>query len=451
MSDCTFLNNEAKCGGAVYNFCGSLNAINSTFCYSNATTGGGAIFSGNGSLTLLSVSVRDNSALQGGGILSGGEESLTITDCTFSTNKAENGGAIASVAGQTHIQLSQKMQRPKMRRPDHKDVGVLNISKSTFSGNTGETSGGAIMVATGTINVKECQFHDNRVSDGDGGAIGIDTHGTVLVSDSILAGNTAKVNGGAFGGNGKASITNCDIEKNEAENGGALACYNEMRIVDSNVRKNSASYGGAIFCSGGTMKVATTTLSDNSAEYGGAIFNYGILSIERTAITGNSAEANGGAIGCTKDGTITILNSTLSANSAGTCGGGLLVFQATAKITFVTLANNRAETGGGVFTSHGRLDVVNSIIANNQGGDSHGPLNQNVRNLIQDGSGNPSLSGDPLLSALIGSPAFHPLMKGSPAIGAAHPDYHEPIDQRGTPRPQGDGIDIGAFELVPDA
>ena len=304
------------------------------------------------------------------------------------------------------------------------------------------------MVATGTINITNCKLYENKVINGDGGAIGIDTHGTVIVHDCSLVDNSAAVNGGAFGGNGKATITKCTVDQNTARYGGAIGCYNEMTVARSILRKNSAEYGGAVFCSGGTIKVSNSSLHENSAAYGGALFNYGILEIEQCAITSNSATATGGGIGTSNNGTLAIVNSTVSGNRASTHGGGLLVYQATATLTFVTIAFNTAINGAGIFEFDGALNVINSIIGRNQGSDCLSQMNQNIRNLIEDGSCNPALSGDPLLGPLTGDPAFHPLLKGSPAIDAAHPDYHEPVDQRGIARPQGKGIDIGACEYV---
>ena len=53
------------------------------------------------------------------------------------------------------------------------------------------------------------------------------------------------------------------------------------------------------------------------------------------------------------------------------------------------------------------------------------------------------------LGALTGSPAYFPLLAGSLAIDAGHPDYCPPTDQAGNPRPfpTGGACDIGAFEL----
>ena len=56
------------------------------------------------------------------------------------------------------------------------------------------------------------------------------------------------------------------------------------------------------------------------------------------------------------------------------------------------------------------------------------------------------LSGDPLLGGLTGSPAYLPLLDGSPAIGAGYPLYCPANDQAGTARPTGTACDLGAYE-----
>ena len=47
-----------------------------------------------------------------------------------------------------------------------------------------------------------------------------------------------------------------------------------------------------------------------------------------------------------------------------------------------------------------------------------------------------------------GSTLTHPLLDGSPAIDAANPNANVGVDQRGVARPQGNGYDIGAFEVT---
>jgi hypothetical protein len=55
-----------------------------------------------------------------------------------------------------------------------------------------------------------------------------------------------------------------------------------------------------------------------------------------------------------------------------------------------------------------------------------------------------SISADPLFANLAGG-NFH-LLQLSPAVDTANGNYSNPRDYAGTPRPQGGGPDIGAFE-----
>ena len=79
-------------------------------------------------------------------------------------------------------------------------------------------------------------------------------------------------------------------------------------------------------------------------------------------------------------------------------------------------------------------------------------LNQDVGDLIEDGNCFAEISGDPMLGDLVepevSSPAYLPLLEGSPAIDAAHPAYCRKTDRVGTERPQGGACDILAIEYV---
>ena len=94
----------------------------------------------------------------------------------------------------------------------------------------------------------------------------------------------------------------------------------------------------------------------------------------------------------------------------------------------------------------------NSLIANNSNGDCGGVYNTSrfSNNYIGDGSCSAHLSrsedGAPNLGALTGSPAYYPLLAGSPAINAARADYCPTTDQAGAARPIGAACDIGAHE-----
>src|SRR5205085_4513195 len=80
---------------------------------------------------------------------------------------------------------------------------------------------------------------------------------------------------------------------------------------------------------------------------------------------------NGGGISSSA-GTINILNSTISGNSATANGGGIFNQAGTLNLTNVTITNNRsdsdnvgAETGGGLFRLAGTVTLKNTILAGN--------------------------------------------------------------------------------------
>jgi hypothetical protein len=107
------------------------------------------------------------------------------------------------------------------------------------------------------------------------------------------------------------------------------------------------------------------------------------------------------------------------------------------------------------------MRLQNTIIGGNaapDGPDCLGTLDSLGTNLLQDaagctlsGGGTGGLSGlDPLLEGLYAPPggtAIHSPQPGSPAVDAGTCTL--PADQLGTPRPQGDGCDIGAVEYEP--
>ena len=226
---------------------------------------------------------------------------------------------------------------------------------------------------------------------------------------------------------GELSISDSSFSGNSAEDGGAILNWGELSISDSAFSDNLTDESGGAITNVRELSISDSSFSGNSAEGGGAILNWGELSIINSAFSDNSADESGGAI-----------------DNLGELS-----------ITNITFSGNSAEGGGAVFNGgNGELSIINSIIAG-RGGDacySDGRLRHNISNFIQDGSCSPAFSGDPMLGKLVepenGSPAYFPLLAGSPAIDAADDGYCPETDQIGTARPQGAGCDIGAIEYA---
>lgn len=328
--------------------------------------------------------------------------------------------------------------------------------------------GGAIGNLGGRLTITNSTLRNNSADQG--GAIG--NEGTLLIQNSTLTRNSASEKGGViYNQGGTVTIEASEIIRNSSDgNGGAI--FNDdgrVNIVDNSFLSfNTGSTGGALYNDEGTVNITNSTFlrNESAARYssrsGGAIHNYILwdddedaLTISGSTFNGNQATGDGGAID-NNAGPLTITNSTFINNSAGEDGGAIYDdHQNTITIKYSTFYGNSAgESGGGIYVdSSGRFNLNWSIIAGSKGSDCWGRLTANNSNLIEDGSCYAEYIDDPLLGELVepedGSPAYLPLLEGSPAIDSI--PTCSGTDQIGTKRPQGEACDIGAIEYIVDA
>jgi hypothetical protein len=135
--------------------------------------------------------------------------------------------------------------------------------------------------------------------------------------------------------------------------------------------------------------------------------------------------------------------------------------QGTATLTNVTVAANTAQSGtGGGLASDGTITMKNTIVAGNNGGNcsgDDGSLVSQGYNLENTDTCFLNQTGDlpdtePQLDDLDdngGGTETHALPEGSPAVNTAGDCPPPNVDQRGVDRPYGTACDIGAYEFVP--
>lgn len=242
-----------------------------------------------------------------------------------------------------------------------------------------------------------------------------------------------------------------------AGRGGGILSFGSLTLNNVVVTGNEAYNGGGIAADGGTMVVNNSTICHNST-------------------TGNSGA---GIISMVS---ITLTNTTISDNRTtgpDRVGGGLAVFAGVVTMINCTISNNSATGyGGGLYVSPYPLPgtdepppvvhALNTIIANNTasagGTDCYGKITSQDYNLIESTDGctitgtttHNIIGRDPNLGALQdngGTTWTRELLYGSPAIDAGS-SPNVTSDQRGFPRPvdlsgisnADDGCDIGAFE-----
>lgn len=237
---------------------------------------------------------------------------------------------------------------------------------------------------------------------------------------------------------------------------------------------SGADHGGGIYNEKGDLTLNYCHITENqtagSDDDGGGIFSgkdaySSKLTINNSTISNNSAGDDGGGV-VAKD-RLFINNSTISNNTSGDRAGGIYLPSGddAGSLDSVTISNNSASgNGGGLWvSSKATLNLKNSIIANNAskytGDDWYGPINSQDYNIIKtltdcsscniSGTTSHNRIADPKLNPLAdneGSAPTHSFQADSVAKDNGSTDLK--VDQRGKERPFGNADDIGAYEFV---
>jgi CSLREA domain-containing protein len=325
--------------------------------------------------------------------------------------------------------------------------GTLTLTNSTVARNSG----------TGIINRDDVTLTLARSTVADNSGTGIaNLGGTLALTHSTLAHNSAFDGGGISEFRGTATITNSRIVDNSAssEGGGIRVFQGRVTLINSTIARNSASDGGGIAARDGSgVTLTNSTVANNSATLGGGIFNNVqvrsgiVVTLTNSTVSGNSARLGGGiyAAGFLAPAIVSLTNSTVADNSATHEGGGIDVdFEAFLTLTNGLVARNSAPTGPDVLkTVNGTVTARFSLIGDGSG--------SGITNTDGNQVGSASAPIDPKLAPLAnygGPTATHRLLLGSPAIDAASTPDCLATDQRGVSRPQGPACDIGSFERI---
>ncbi len=443
FSDSTFTGNSAGSGGVAYVTYGlDLVFTDSTFTSNSSTSGGGVLLSYSESVTVDGSTFTSNTVSDGfGGAIDieAASSTLDITDSTFTGNTAEgnwNGGAIfaesasdVTIDGSTFTGNSTGVTGTGGAIVLNDGAGTLDVSDSTFSGNTAG-KGGAID-STGDTNITDSVF-DNNSAEGDAGALYQSDTTQLFISDTTFSNNTA------------------------VDDAGALHIYDSETVLMSvTFTGNSADRGGAIYNndSNDNLMIIGASFSDNSATDGGAIYTQYELVIANATFTGNSAD-NGGAI--YNNESISIGNGTFSGNTA-VLAGGALYSDAGNQSTFVhlTLTGNSSHKGNDIFVASGTsAPLFTATIFDSQlscAGDPivSGDYNVENGNLCGLTEANDLVNTDPQLQTLTnngGDMLTHDLY--NPAVINLVDSCSVSTDQIGTLREIGTECTPGALEHV---
>lgn len=533
LTDSTVSNNSAETGGGIHGNGSNIQITRSTIEYNTAAIAGG-IFSNNDLIIEANSTIFRNASTAGdaGGILAIG--TLAVTDSFVSNNVAErdgggikfesgtavrfenttlennqalhSGGALAVLQSDT-VQLINSRVDFNTAAYDGGALAVLQsdtvqLINTRFAYNTATYDGGAVMSLAPLSVTDNSLLQSNSAAQGYGGSI-YSSGGLLLNSAEILS-NSAAFGGGVFAGD--AEVRESLIAFNTApQRGGGMMILGTLQMHNSTLSNNtSGAAGGGLQLEAGVgtttqaSLISGSTVTSNSSGDGGGITTKGSVEIVSSAISQNTATGMAGG-GISNYGTLTligstldhnaalygaglfnsevanILNSTLSGNQSSGYGGGIHNAHELNLYNATVVENSATSEGGGIgLFANGNVNMVNSVIARNSGGDcvdSGGTVNVNQNNFIGDGSCSAASvnggSGDPMLGSLQdngGSTLTHAPLSGSPLIetgdqpscdGLVFPLYlSTDLDQALNPRSidaNADGLpacDRGAVEFI---
>lgn len=342
--------------------------------------------------------------------------------------------------------------------PNDKGGGMYNLSGSPtliniiFSGNAASSSyGGGMYNDSSSPALTNVTFYSNTALYG-GGMYQTNSSSPAL-TNVALSGNSAKWAGGGIYNNNNShpTLMNVIIKNNIASsgNGGGMFNYSNCNpiLTDVTFSGNSAKIGGGFYNDvHSSPELAGVVFTGNSAaENGGGMYNGDNCNpaLTNTTFSGNSAAYGGGIINVSS--MMTLLNVTISGNSATVKGGGIYNYNSTPTLVNCILWGDSAPTAPEIYN-----DVSTPVISYSDVQDCGG--SENWSSICgADNGGN--IDDDPDLLD-VANDDLH-ILPGSPAIDAGTNTNCPKADMEGIPRPQdGDGdstaiCDMGAFEYDP--
>jgi len=292
-----------------------------------------------------------------GGIRNAGN--LTIENSLFQDNKGEFGAAISSLSGAS-----------------------LSVTGSRFINNVASKEGGAISASNNTVSIADTTFSGNVGVDL-GGAVRVDRNATLTIVNSDFINNDAGIGGGVSVETSEATITNSRFSGNSSRDlGGGLYAKTGQTVDISGSTfdgNTSAEDGGAITLNGaGSFTITGSALINNNAnDDGGGLHQLGGSAVlSNVRVENNTATDTGGGLYQFASADLTVIDSLLRGNQAGTQGGGLMNNSSTTANTTVVrtvFENNIAESGGGLFSrAGGTVTITDADFVDNEASQSDG-------------------------------------------------------------------------------
>ena len=278
---------------------------------------------------------------------------------------------------------------------------TVTISGLTISGGSSDERGGGGILNDHAILVLDNCTVQNSFSARFSAGGGIYNDGSGGSTSLTILNSSVSTNGAYSAGGGIY---------NDANNGGSATLTITNSILSSNFARfsefpfSSGGDGGGIFNAGGTVTITDSSVSQNGAGTsdpipggnGGGIVSSGMLTITNSTIENNGCAVTGGGI--LSDGILTITNSTISGNGADGQHDGVPWGHGGGIVGSVTF-NNSTLSGNYANLSTGGVEgsgtITNSTISgNNNGGLSVNGALEIGNTVLKAGASGPNISNN---------------------------------------------------------
>jgi hypothetical protein len=287
--------------------------------------------------------------------------------------------------------------------------GIANLGKLTVQGKS-------------VLSHNNADFGGGAICNGDANYAPQPVKNAVLnFTDSTISGNSTGLHGGGIANGGdqnQITLIRCTISGNTGgpgSGGGGISSQGTSTLDNCSVSRNTASDGGGIINAGTLTLKNGSRVAGNSATgtvsvpsgFGGGIFHLAVgdhlnVTLDSSIVEFNSATNDGGGIVNAPNATATLLNnSVVSRNYTANDGGGIANGGTMTLVDSDVTANNAVQNGGGISNKlGGNINLVKSNVKDNGAlNDGGGIFNQppstvNLSNSkVKDNTPNAPLTG----------------------------------------------------------
>ncbi|MCL2118120.1 MAG: hypothetical protein FWH27_06790 [Planctomycetaceae bacterium] len=489
-------------GGGIFSY-GELTVNRCTISDNTAGVSGGGIENETGTATIVNSEITGNSAVEAAGISNAEEAEMTVINSTISGN---NGGGIQNYGAMgMYWDYSSILTLYNTIVAENSDYDILNNNPIVVEGNNnlttftdwGNPDNNNLVYNSALPLFVDAKNGDYRLSEGSQAINKGDNTHVLEWLTTDLDGNDRIVGGivdiGAYEFfeeiviepespslivttledivdeyDGFISLREAIAYANAGDTitfaeeleGQTIVLNGNELLIDKNITIDATEAGIIIdadqksrvinIAEDAEVVLAGLVITNGYADNGGGVLNSGVLTVINSTISGNTADHCGGGIysvGNTAE--LFLTGNVISGNTADKYGGGIFIGTlSAATLTNATIAGNTANDGSGIFNI-GIASLDNSIVAENPESDiTNFGLIEGTHNLTTVDDWDDNFVYNPELPLFVDvENGDYRLIRGSQAIDQGNGDnVTAEFDLDGNPRIMGNAIDIGAYE-----